>query len=400
STSCRGLIETSVQVCALGRSYKVWVVEDKGTVLPWLKEGREVADEQSFVDSVVDPMKAAAEIGGCECFSGEHEDEEVGLDLCTKGQYPGSDVMGEGSISLLQVEKSKGQIVGRQEDFLCATFKEASTPKGGCGMKEGVVTVTRVNCQEEVGTDLQSGVGLFEKVVTRGDTSLPSLIAAPAGREGDLTGASKGSVTKFGKEGLERNFFDPLVAGMERVMDQITEQDPKSFNPDLEFNGLVSKVGPGGVFVVNESLGPNKPNKSHVVVSSNSDTLEISIEGQVNSSFPYSHKSKPKNKSLQSQVGTHKCLQLVEAMNEGKICVKKKKGKKGSVMGELTRPVEDLGVQLQSNVAVIGGSGVRENSVERRKEDDSEVVPQLRVSSSSGLQFLMGEEEFQVPVSP
>ncbi|MCH92509.1 hypothetical protein A2U01_0013449 [Trifolium medium] len=225
------------------------------------------------------------------------------------------------------------------------------------------------------------------------------------GREGDLTGVFKGNVTKFGKEGLERVFFDPLVDGMERVMDQITERDPMSFNPDLEFNGLGSKVlqvGPGGVFVVNESLGPNKSNNSHVVVSSNSDTLEISIEDQINSSFPYSHKSKPKNKSLKSQVGTHKCLQLVEAMNEGKICVKKKKGKKGSVMGELTRPVEDLGVQLQSNVVVIGGSGVRENRVERRKEDDSEgeVVPQLRVSSSSGLQFLMGEEESQVPVSP
>ncbi|MCI25138.1 hypothetical protein A2U01_0046327, partial [Trifolium medium] len=114
----------------MGRIFKVWVVEEKFTAMDWIREGREVVEEQSFVDSVTDLGKAMVANAGSDCSSGDVGDEDVG--------------------------------------------------------GEGVEICTEEGCQHDFEKVTQLGEESEEDGITRVVDSLPSFIAVPAGRRGVL----------------------------------------------------------------------------------------------------------------------------------------------------------------------------------------------------------------------
>jgi hypothetical protein len=86
STPCRSLIDTAVQVSALGCLYQVWVVEEKRLEVPWVKECREEDEEYIYVNSAVYPNKAVMVNAGSDCSSGEVGVSQACIGGCSNGQ--------------------------------------------------------------------------------------------------------------------------------------------------------------------------------------------------------------------------------------------------------------------------------------------------------------------------
>ncbi|MCH79581.1 hypothetical protein A2U01_0000333 [Trifolium medium] len=392
STPCRGCIESLVPVSAMGSIFKVWVVEEKTMALDWLREGREVVEEQSFVDSVVDPGKAMVVHVGSNCSSGDAGDEGVGVDGDRISQPSAGDAMCQGAKVVLNCDEGRGQEAGKQADFLCALFKETSTSRERGLQGKGVEICNGEGCQQDFDKGEQMGVESNEDGDTRGVVSLTSFNVAPAGKRGVLDCDVLEGGSKRDKCGSGRAFSDPLEESMERVIDKEVERVSNIFCPEEELFGPCKKTtscGPGGVFVEGVPSGLKNSKCRQVVVSAISESVEISIEGQDKVPFPYTQKTKANNKILHSQVGTHKCLQLAEVMKERKLGSRKKKGRKGVGKSHGKPSVEVINDQLREN-------GEEEGSSTVGSDVDVEPVFRAPVSGSSGVDLLLGDDVSQV----
>ncbi|MCH79641.1 LINE-1 reverse transcriptase like, partial [Trifolium medium] len=224
-------------------------------------------------------------------------------------------------------------------------------------------------CQQNIDKVEQFGVEYDGDGATRGEKSLTSFNVVTAGFKGDLGCGDVEGASKRVMGGSDLSFSDPLEVHLERAQAQQVERATELFCPDEEFlepRLKVSNFGPGGVFVEEDPDVVKNSLIRQVVVSSFSESVETPIEGNNKSPFPYIQKAKAKNKTLHSQVGTHKCLQLAEA------------------------------------VAVVGGPPQSNGAEEDPSAEgsDEEIQPQLRipVSSSSGVDLLLTEDNSQVQI--
>jgi hypothetical protein len=226
----------------------------------------------------------------------------------------------------------KRQTNSRQADFLGVTFKETSTlHREDCGQKDEGVIRTSEECPQNVTTGVLNEVGSVGMCDTRVEKVQASLNAEPAGGVGVLTHGAMGSGEERDKRVPRQVLTETVVDSLERLGTIGPERGLGSFSPDCESHGPTQNVcigGPGGVFI-DKGLG-----KKLVVVSSLSESKELSLEGVVTSPFPYVQKEKGKKKTnhqqQSSQLGVPKCIQLVEVVQQGRMGVRKKKGSKGS----------------------------------------------------------------------
>ncbi|KAK2375108.1 hypothetical protein QL285_076019 [Trifolium repens] len=372
STPCRSLIDTAIQVRAMGCNYQVWVVEEKRPELQWLKEGREEGDEYSYVDSAAVPKMALMKKAGSECSSGEDVGEDEVIGECSNGQTPSDDVMGNKSIPVLHMIGEKRQEGDIQTDLLCTTFKETSTNREVVGVQEeDVMKVTNEARVEE---------------------NLIALNVMPDGEAEERTDGVLGDGVESDGRGLDQTFWDPLGEEMERVVGDGVDRAPDPFSPDPEFIGPgleVSVGGPGGVFVEND---PNDfcHQKTCVIVSSLSEGQSISLEGKQSSPFPYIQKTNGKVKHRQPQRTNPKCIQFVEAVQNGRKGDRKKKGRKGSSHHQ----------RSHSTQSHDGGSGFdsvqnEEGEVSSTEGREVEKVKETVEFQASGAALLVGDDNSQ-----
>jgi hypothetical protein len=388
STPCRSLIDCSIQVSALGCVYKVWVVEERSSDIAWVGERREGDDEYSMVDSAMFPKKAPVVNVGSDCSSGGDDGVVGDRACCTNSQLSAGVVLCAKSNSSLHLIGEKGQTGSREADLLCATFKETSTvfrEKGG-QMEEGVIRTSEAS-QQDVVSGAMKVVGSVGKGDTRVEETQATLNAVLAGG----VGAIPHGVEEFGDDKVisvsVQELPDPVVDVMGQDMRIGPERGPNLFCPDRELLGPVHSIsigGPGGVFI------DKGQTKKHVVVSSISESQELSLEGEVTSPFPYVYKEKGKKKSKhhqqQSQMGVPKCIQLVEVVQQGRMGVKKNKRNKSSESGQI------CGAGLGGDSGVSGAGG----AIDRGDEDNIEAaaIPQVTepVILGSGVLLLQGDE--------
>jgi hypothetical protein len=393
STPCRGLIESTVQVSALGCLYEVWVTEEKHQDLPWLRGRREEEDEYSYVESAAFPKRAVEMNVGSDCSSGEGDVEKVVPNRGTNGQLSGGERKRDKSNSSWHMIGDRGQKGGKQTEGVCDLFKETtSSYREVGGQVEAGVMVTIEECQQVLTKGALEVVGSREERDEREGGALISLNEEAAGDSKSLTLGVLGEEVDGDTGVLFQQVVDPIAIDLDRVETSEPGRVLDIFRADLELAGPgcpISIGGPCGVFIAESPCGAKTNGQKCVVFSSVSGSVEISLEGQQNASFPYIQKEKGKNKSRQPSLGVPKCIQLVEAVNNGRKGARKKKGRKGTARAGVSHESIDSGDRLVSKEASVGN-----NEVCTGEEEESTLVRQQEVGGS-GVEALLREENSQ-----